>query len=184
MSDDVMDAPDAPEAPVVDDDIALALLEQFPGSVSVRSHGQTVVYVPRDAWFAVGQWLRDSQDMTSCMDITSVDHLTNAERVVPAGVTAERFEVVANYLSHRRNRRVRVIAQVPEGDCTIDSLVPLYVGLNAPEREVFDLMGVAFTGHPDLTRILMPEGWEGHPLRKDAPVARVPVTFKEDPGPR
>ena len=163
---------------VIDDDIAAALLDRFAGSVFVRSHGQPVVYVARADWFAVAQWLRDDQDMTSCMDITAVDHLTNAERVVPAGVDAERFEVVANFLSHRRNRRLRVIAQVPESDCTIASLVPLYVGLDAPEREVFDLMGVGFDGHPSLTRILLPEGWEGHPLRKDYDPGRIPVQFK------
>ena len=180
-----MDAPEPDGATVViDDDIAAALVARFDAAVFVRSHGQPVVYVARTDWFAVAQWLRDEQDMTSCMDITSVDHLTNAERVVPAGVDAERFEVVANFLSQRRNRRMRVIAQVPESDCSIASLVPLYVGLDAPEREVFDLMGVVFDGHPSLTRILLPEGWEGHPLRKDAPSARVPVTFKEDPGPR
>ena len=187
MSDDTTeDVVDAPDAPVmtIDDDIAAALIEGIAGSVFHRSHGQPVVYVPRDQWFAVAQHLRDNEDMASCMDITAVDHLTNAERVVPAGVDAERFEVVANFLSQRRNRRIRVIAQVPESDPTIASLVPLYIGLDFPEREVYDLMGVTFEGHPDMTRILLPEGWEGHPLRKDAAPARVPVTFKEDPTPR
>lgn len=170
--------------PELDDDIAAAVVAGFDGSVFVRSHGQPVVYVDRAHWLDAARYLRDAEDFTSCMDVTAVDHLRNAERVVPEGVAGQRFEVVANFLSHRRNRRIRLVSQVPEGDPTIASLVPVYAGTNFAEREVYDLMGISFEGHPDLTRILMPEGWDGYPLRKDAPSARVPVTFKEDPGPR
>ena len=83
-----------------------------------------------------------------------------------------------------RNRRIRAICQVPIDDPVVRSLVDLYPGLNFAEREVFDLFGVTFDGHPDLTRILMPDDWIGYPLRKDDAPARVPVTFKEDPSPR
>ena len=96
----------------------------------------------------------------------------------------ERFELVANYLSHPRNRRIRLITEVPADDVTVPSLAPLYESANLAEREVYDLFGVVFEGHPDLTRILMPDDWVGHPLRKDDSPARVPVTFKGDPGPR
>lgn len=184
MSDETPDTAPAASTAVIDDDIAAALVARIEGAVFVESHRQSVVYIPRDQWLAAARALRDDEDMTSCMDITAVDHLTNAERVVPTGVDAERFEVVANFLSHRRNRRIRIIAQVPVEDPTIASLVPLYRGLDLPEREVFDLMGIIFDGHPDLTRLLLPEGWIGHPLRKDDAPARVPVTFKEDPTPR
>ena len=66
----------------------------------------------------------------------------------------------------------------------IASITDLYPGANFAEREAYDLLGVTFEGHPDLTRILMPDDWVGHPLRKDDHPARVPVTFKEDPSPR
>ncbi len=101
------------------------------------------------------------------MDVTVVDHLLDGSRAGVAGVAPERFEVVANFLSHTRNRRIRTICQVPADDPTVPSLVSVYPGANFPEREAFDLYGVTFEGHPDLTRILMPDDWHGHPLRKD-----------------
>ena len=117
-------------------------------------------------------------------DLTAVDYLTHPGRDLPPGVAPERFEVVVNLLSLSRCRRARVRVQVPEDDPVLDTLWDLYPGAEAMEREVFDLFGVRFSGHPDLTRILMPEDWEGHPLRKDYGVGRVPVQFKEAPGPR
>ena len=81
-------------------------------------------------------------------------------------------------------QRVRIRVQVPESDPRVDSLSDLYPGTDAMEREAYDMVGIVFDGHPDMTRILMPEDWEGHPLRKDYGVGRVPVQFKEAPGPR
>ena len=130
------------------------------------------------------RFLRDEQQFTQCLDVTGVDHLVAEARALPADVAAERFEVVANFLSHPRNRRIRVIAQVPADDATIASITDLYPGANFAEREAYDLFGIDFAGHPDLTRILMPDDWVGHPLRKDDAPARVPVTFKGDPSPR
>jgi NADH:ubiquinone oxidoreductase subunit C len=77
-----------------------------------------------------------------------------------------------------------VICEVAASDPTVPSLTEVYPGLNFPEREVYDMFGISFEGHPDHTRILMPDDWVGYPLRKDDAPARVPVTFKEDPGPR
>lgn len=161
-----------------------ALRDRFPGTVLHDSHGQDVAYVDLAAWRDVAAFLRDEQACTMLVDVTAVDHLLDGVRHCPPGVTPERFEVVANYLSHPRNLRIRVIAQVPGDDPTVPSLVPVHPGANFPEREVWDLFGIAFDGHPELTRILMPDDWDGFPLRKDYPPARVPVTFKGDPSPR
>ena len=172
------------EPPVPSDEVAAALVAQFPDGVFTESHGQPVVYVPREQWHDVAAFLRDEQQFTQCVDIAGVDQLVAPARAIPAGVTPERFEVVANFLSHARNRRIRLIAQLPGDDPTIASITDLYPGVNFAERETYDLFGVEFTGHPDLTRILMPDDWLGHPLRKDDSPARVPVTFKGDPSPR
>jgi NADH-quinone oxidoreductase subunit C len=93
-------------------------------------------------------------------DITCVD-------IFPS---ESRFEVIYHLLSHSRKDRVRLIARVPSGDPSVESLMGLWPSSNFFEREVFDLFGVRFIGHPNLRRIMMPEDWEGHPLRKDYPV--------------
>jgi len=164
--------------------VAAALVERFPGSVAVDSHGQSVVYVDRDAWHDVAVFLHGEERFTQCVDVTAVDHLAATERVQIPGVDSERFEIVANFLSHPRNLRVRVICEVPETDPRVASIVDEYPGVNFAEREVFDMFGIDFEGHPDLARILMPDDWVGYPLRKDDAPSRVPVTFKGDPSPR
>jgi len=173
-----------PEPVAPDDEVAAAIVERFPGAQFDRSHGQPVVYVDRAAFAEVAAFLRDEQQFTMCVDITATDHLLDGVRYAPHAVATERYEVVANYLSHVRNRRVRVICEVPADDLSVPSLTSVYPGTNFPERETYDFYGIDFVGHPDLTRILMPDDWEGHPLRKDYPPARVPVTFKGDPHPR
>jgi NADH-quinone oxidoreductase subunit C len=117
-------------------------------------------------------------------DLCAVDYLIHPGRSLPPGVAPERFEVVVNLLSLSMRQRVRIRVQVPEGDPTVDSVTEVYPGVDAMEREAYDMVGIVFTAHPDMTRILMPEDWEGHPLRKDYGVGRVPVQFKEAPGPR
>jgi NADH-quinone oxidoreductase subunit C len=167
------------------DDVAEALVDHVKGAVSTESHGQPVVHVPRESWREAVRFLKEQQEFTQCSDITAVDQLLRRDRPVPSGVDRERFEVVANFLSHPRNRRIRLICQVPDGDgCEVESLFELFPGTEMPEREIYDLLGVGFTGHPELTRLLMPDDWEGHPLRKDDAPARVPVQFKEAQTPR
>ena len=116
-----------------------------------------------------------------CVDLTAVDYLTYAgDRALPADVTAERFEIVVNLLSIEKRERVRVRVQVPADDATIATLFDMYPGSEAMEREVYDMFGIKFTDHPDLTRILMPEDWDGFPLRKDYDQGEIPVQFSTD----
>jgi NADH-quinone oxidoreductase subunit C len=154
-----------------------------PGEAGGGTAGDEVIVVNRDNYHDQVTQLR-SEGFEMVADLCAVDYLTHPGRKLPPDVSSERFEVVVNLLSLSQKRRVRVRAQVPEAEPWIDSLFDLYPGTEAMEREAFDMLGVRFEGHPDLTRILMPEDWEGHPLRKDYGVGRVPVQFKGAPGPR
>ncbi len=143
-----------------------------------HSRGQRVIHPSRDQWLQVAaQLLADGWNM--CVDVTAVDYSAyQTDRNLPDGVVGERFEVVASFVSHGRAERLRARIQVPGDDPRIDSLYALFPGTDFLEREVYDLMGITFDGHPDLSRILMPETWEGHPLRKDYAVGAIPVQFK------
>lgn len=141
------------------------------------SRGQVVLHPDRASWLRVATELFAAGYLV-CVDVTAVDYLNLPDRSLPTGVEPERFEVVANLLSHAMRQRIRLRVQVPEGDPVVDSLINLFPGVDAAEREVFDLFGIHFDGHPDLTRIVLPEDWEGHPLRKDQDAGRIPVQFK------
>ena len=119
-----------------------------------------------------------------CVDLCAVDYLEHLSRALPDEVAPTRFEIVVNLLSLSKRQRVRIRVQAGDDEPRVPTLFHLYPGTEAMEREAFDLFGVLFDGHPDLTRILMPEDWEGHPLRKDYAIGKVPVQFKESPGPR
>ncbi|WP_213806056.1 NADH-quinone oxidoreductase subunit C [Granulicella sp. dw_53] len=93
-------------------------------------------------------------------DVTAVDWYPSEPR----------FQITYHILSHALKARIRLIALLDSGDAAIDSIVGVWPSANFYEREVFDLFGVHFGGHPNLTRIMMPEDWQGHPLRKDYPV--------------
>ena len=147
------------------------------GCLVVDSHGQTVLHVPVDRYVATVKSMADD-GYTMCVDLTGVDYLAHMARPLPDDVVAERFEVVVNLLDLHARRRVRLRVQVPESAPTLPSLFDLYPGTEAMERETFDMFGISFSGHPDLTRILMPEDWVGHPLRKDFALGRIPVQFK------
>ena len=147
------------------------------------SRGQTVLHPTREQYVGVIRALLD-EGYEMCVDLTATDYLLMPQRALLDGVVAERFEIVVNLLSLTARQRVRLRVQVPEGDPSIDSLFDLHPGTEAMEREVFDMFGITFTNHPDLTRILMPEDWEGHPLRKDYDTGAIPVQFSSDFGAR
>jgi NADH-quinone oxidoreductase subunit C len=143
------------------------------------SRGQAVLHVSRDELPDVVKRLRDEEGFNMCIDVTAVDHLTyTSPRGLPAGVEPERFEVVVNLVSFEHRSRVRIRVQVPEHDPVCPTLFDVHPGTEALEREVYDMFGIRFDGHPDPSRILMPEDWEGHPLRKDYAIGRIPVQFK------
>jgi NADH-quinone oxidoreductase subunit C len=163
------EAPTAPEEEV-------ELRHGAPVTVSL---GQQVLHPTREQLTSVVRSLRDDDGYLMCLDVCGVDYLTfEGPRDLPPGIEPERFEVVVHLISHAARDRLRLRVQVPEAEATCPSLFEVHPGTEAMEREVFDLYGIAFDGHPDLTRILMPEDWEGFPLRKDAAVGRIPVQFK------
>ena len=158
--------------------------ELLHGAPVTWSHGQQVAHPTREQYVEVLGGLKDD-GFEMLIDLCAVDYLAhNRDRGLPEGVGPERFEVVVNLLSLVHKRRVRVRVQVPENDPALPTLFDLWRGVEAMEREAYDLMGIRFDGHPDLTRILMPEDWEGHPLRKDYTTARIPVQFKHPPAAR
>ena len=144
------------EAPVLS-----ALQSRFPGSLEVvPAVDQPTVVAPKDMLLALMTWLKEDQGYALLLDVCGVDWF-------PA---RPRFEVVYHLYQPVRHERLRVKTWVALGE-EVESVTPLWPGANWPEREAYDLMGIVFAHHPNLTRIYMPDDWEGHPLRKDYPVA-------------
>ncbi|HZA75986.1 MAG TPA: NADH-quinone oxidoreductase subunit C [Acidimicrobiales bacterium] len=169
------------ESPVADEVTAAAVTEpetRF-GVPVTSSRSQQVLHPSRDELVDLVRTLRDDEGFRVCIDVTAVDYLAyDAPRHLPPGIELQRFEVVVGLLSHTTRERLRLRVQVPADDPRCPSLFDVHPGTEALEREVYDMYGIEFTGHPDLTRILMPEDWEGFPLRKDYPVGAIPVQFK------
>jgi NADH-quinone oxidoreductase subunit C len=161
----------------------LLALPALAGTAWTNARGHLVLYPERASYVAVVEALR-AAGFVLCSDLCAVDYLQHPERQLPPGVEPERFEVVVNVTSITPPQRVRVRVQVPADEPRLPTLFEIYPGTEAMEREAYDMYGVVFDDHPDMTRILMPDDWEGHPLRKDYSVGRVPVQFKEAPGPR
>ncbi len=144
----------------------------------VRGDGLEVLHVGAGGLIEVVTALRD-EGYGMLLDLTAVDYLTYAApRDLPSEIPAQRFEVVVHLLSLEHRSRIRIKVQVDPAAAVVPSLFDLFPGAETMEREVFDMYGIAFDGHPDMTRVLMPEDWVGHPLRKDYAIGRIPVQFK------
>jgi len=148
----------------LESNLALKKLREFaPEAVEGAREFRTevTIHIRPDRLISVCEFLRDEPRLAFkyLSDITAVDHYPNEPR----------FEVVYHLLSIQNAERLRLKVRAGGENPRVDSLVPVYPCANAFEREVFDLFGIQFTGHPYLRRILMPEDWEGYPLRKDYP---------------
>jgi len=153
--------------------------ETLLGFPVTRSCSQRVLHVPAEEWVATMWRLRDDEHFEMLTDLCGVDYLTHPGRsTLPPDVDPQRFEVVVELLSLSKTERLRVRTQLPAAAPTLPSLYEVWAAADALEREAADLYGITFEGHPDPNRILMPEDWEGHPLRKDYAVGRIPVQFK------
>jgi NADH-quinone oxidoreductase subunit C len=142
--------------------------------VSVHSDfGDDTAVVRRERIVEVCAFLRDDPEMRFdlALDLTGVDYLGESPR----------FEVVYHLYSVEKRHRVRLKARVPAEDPVIGTVTGVWTGMNWFEREAFDMYGIRFEGHPDLRRILLPESFVGHPLRKDYPKKkRQPTLGPED----
>ena len=144
--------------------------ERLPGLVVEESsfRGEATVVVRREAILEVLAMAGEPGGSWVLTDLTAVDRF-------PA---EPRFEVVYHLTSLSPPDRLRLKVQVPGSDPTVPSVAAIWPAADWAEREVYDLYGIRFTGHPDLRRILMPDDWEGHPLRKDYPLSDEPVEFR------
>jgi NADH-quinone oxidoreductase subunit C len=174
-----MSEPEADEETAAPEAAAAPEPPSLYGVPSSESCGQVCLHPAREDLYRFVMTLRDEHAFTVCIDVTAVDYLVyEGGRALPDGIQPERFELVVMLLSQRDRQRVRLRVQVPGGDPVVPSLFDVHPGTEAMEREVYDMFGIRFDGHPDLSRILMPEDWIGHPLRKDYAIGRIPVQFK------
>lgn len=148
------------------------------GVLVVESIGTDVLFPTLEQYLELMTSLR-ADGFNMIVDLTAVDYLTfRANRAVPADIVAQRFELVVSARSTDTREIIRVRLQIDDTDLVAPSLFDVWPGSEALEREVFDLFGISFDDHPDLSRILMPEDWVGHPLRKDFAIGSIPVQFR------
>jgi NADH-quinone oxidoreductase subunit C len=148
------------------------LRERFPGAVlSTKSfRNETTILVQAGEIVRASRYLKEDPDLRYdfLSDLTAVDRFHDHPR----------FDLVYHLYSLQFKRRIRLKVRVEEGEL-VPSVTSVWSTANWHEREVYDMFGIGFEGHPDLRRILMPEGWEGHPLRKDYAVQASPKWWEE-----
>ena len=156
--------PAAPKAPASmaatpwEGELTRRLAEQFPDQITEFSTylGQSFLVSKPAAVVSIVEFLKLEADFDYLVDLTAVDYPNRPER----------FDLVYVLYSFARNERIRIKTRIADGE-KIESVVGVHPTANWLEREIYDMFGIEFANHPDLKRILMPDGWEGHPLRKD-----------------
>jgi len=142
-----------------------AIKNAFPSDVKniTEFQGQVGITVSKERIKEILRYLHDTPGMEFhfLSDLCGVDYFGKKE---------PRFEVVYHIYSMQNKAALRIKAQVPEDDLAIDSVVDVWSGAGWRERECFDMFGIRFNNHPDLRRLLMPDDWDGFPLRKDYPM--------------
>jgi len=173
-----------PEAPPPPHPIVARLRERF-GEEAIAAeeiNGQLIVRVGREQLLDTCGFLRDDPALRfdHLADVTAVDYVQyNPEGGPPGEGRTPRFDVVYHLYSIALSHRLRLKVAVEEDDASVPSLTGLWPSANRGERETYDMYGVTFSGHPDMTRILMPDDWQGHPLRKDYPLIEEEIEFTE-----
>ena len=165
-------APEVTTTAVLADHPAVGRLrERFGDAIIglVTFRGETTILVERNSIVDILSFLRYEPGL-------NFDYLAAVQCCDWVG-HAPRFEVSYQLLSRERHDRIRVKVGVPETDLTVPSATAIWRAANWFEREIWDMFGLDFTGHPDLRRILMPDDWEGHPLRRDEPMGGEEVAF-------
>ena len=135
----------------------------------VVDRGELTIHIKREKLVEVALVLRDILKFEMCMGVNGVHYPQRTDRELSA---------VYPLLSISNNRRIRLEVSVADSDAHIPSLVEVWAGNNWHERETFDMFGIIFDGHPGLTRILMPDDWQGHPQRKDYALGGIAVEYK------
>jgi NADH-quinone oxidoreductase subunit C len=135
----------------------------------VVDRGELTLHIKRERLVEVAFILRDRLKFENCLGVSGVHYPEDANRELHA---------VYPLLSMTNNQRIRLEVSVADSDPHIPSLVEVWAGNNWNERETFDMFGIIFDGHPGLTRILMPDDWQGHPQRKDYALGGIPVEYK------